>query len=125
MLNKFLLPARTLLDYGLGVPPDTVILCPLCESNPAQIFFNAHPSVRTNQVFPCPTCNHEATYAGTGWYEQQPTSVWKDTDGSDVALDQRGKRMDNPYNNREIDPHGWLKTHKREYKKKLEKDGVL
>lgn len=125
---NYLEPARTMSDYGLGVAPDTIRECPICHKNNAQIMFNSHPMSRTNEVFPCSECKQKEDNSEINIiYDKKVTSIWKDKNGQDIAIDQRGKKTQNPYdyNNRGVDPHGWLKTHKKDYKKNLEKQGLV
>lgn len=127
-MNKYLLPPKKLTNNGIGVAYDHQAKCSVCEKNPAQIFFNANPSFRINQVFPCVECYEEKEAESINWYEQNPTSIFTDPHGQEVAVDQRGKHMKkNPYayREREIDPHGWMKTHKKEFRTGLKKKKLI
>jgi hypothetical protein len=60
------------------------------------------------------------------WYEQNARGIFTDNKtGQEVALDQRGRPMENPYKNREFDPHGWLQTNKSTFKKNLQKNNKI
>lgn len=121
---NYLEPAKELPSYGIGVPPTHKVKCPVCRKKDAQIFFNASPFVRTNQVFPCTECKPKQdnlTAEERMWYEQSAKGIFtENATGREVVLDQRGREMPNPYKNRDFDNHGWLQTNKKKYKKYLQ-----
>lgn len=126
---SYLQEPKTMANYRLGVPPDFKTSCPVCKQKEARIFFNANPSIRLNQVFPCNECQDKRDKENIEvrrWYDKNARGVFKnDETGQEMVLDQRGNPMENPYSNREIDPHGWLHTNKKDYKKSLESKNIL
>ena len=122
-------PAKTLSNYGIGVPPTHKVKCPICKDKDAQIFFNPHPMVRTNQAYPCAECKEKRdkiTAEERRWYEQSAKGIFvQQKTGEEVVLDQRGRPMENPYKNRHFDNHGWMQTNTKKYTKYLEKNGKL
>ena len=123
---KNLKPARYLPNYGLGVHPDYKTNCPDCQKALAQILFNNDPMVKTNQVFSCAKCLTSVKTKEYKGYEKQAHSLFQHQNtGEEKVLDQRGNEMESPYGNRDIDQHGWLKTHTKEYKKYFEDLSLL
>lgn len=125
MNNPYLKDPRELEDYRNGLKPDAVVICPMCKKNNARIFYNAHPMVKTNVAIECEDCFQDTSDDGTRYYEKNPTSIWKDQQGKEVAVDQRGNTFESPYKNREYDNHGWMQTTKKDYKKNLQNKNYL
>jgi len=125
MSNLYLSKPKALENYGNGVKPDANIICSICKNNKAQVFYNSHPLYRINVAMPCKDCQIESEAENSRYYDKNTTSLWKNKQGKEIAVDQRGNQMNNPYKNREFDKHGWMQTSKKEYKKQLQKKGYL
>lgn len=129
---SYLQPAKILPSYGIGVPPDHKVVCPVCRENDAQVLYNSHPMIRTNQVVPCKKCKgdsdklHGETKTNK-WYEKHAKGIFEHSEtGEKQVLDQRGGKMDNPYTEGKANEFGWMQSgHKDKVKKHLEKEGKL